>query len=80
MMLAGNDMVNLEGDGRSGLGQAAVFTSPGSTVADRICGRPAAMPLVDRPVRLKRAAGLRVHQVEQETDAAVVFHFRLLHG
>src|SRR5208283_2703884 len=45
-----------------------------------ICGRLAAMPLVDRLVRLQRSAGLRVHQVEQEADAAVIFHFRLLLG
>ncbi len=43
-----------------------------------MCGRLAAMPLMDRLVLLQRAAGLRVHQVEQEADAAVIFHFRFL--
>ena len=78
-VLAGDDVVDLEREGRCFLRQAAVFASSGGSLADML-GRAAAMRSVDRLVLLQRPAGLGVHQVEQEADAAVILQLGFLLG
>jgi hypothetical protein len=55
VMLAGNDMVNLEGDGCSGPGQSAVFASPGSALAHDL--RQASGHAVSGPPGASSASG-----------------------